>query len=81
MSLAAAIERPKASQPMGHRVRRVIKLLLIVASLQACASVDLQRRDETTCADRGIEPGTSDFAACVQEQQTLRAYFLTMPHR
>jgi hypothetical protein len=61
-------------------MRRALHVILVLTSLQGCASVeDLQRRDEATCARNGLQPGASDFTACVQEQQTRREYFLTMP--
>ena len=70
----------RAIHPNGNEMRHPIPLLIMVASLTACASMEeLHARDEATCARKGLQPDSPDFNSCVEEQQMLRSYFLTRP--
>ena len=61
-------------------MRLAIPVLMMLASLTGCASVEeLHARDEATCARKGLQPDSPDFAACVQEQQMLRRAFMSHP--
>jgi hypothetical protein len=65
---------------MRNGISRAIFLAFMLTGLADCASVDdLHRRDEANCAGEGHEPGTSDFASCVQWQEVLRRSFLASP--
>lgn len=47
-------------------------LMLLVA---ACASPEeLRRRDEAVCASYGFQPGTPEFASCLQRENIARRY-------
>jgi hypothetical protein len=63
-------------------MRLAVPVLLMLASLSGCASVeDLHARDEATCARNGLQPDSRDFNACVEEQQMLRRAFMSHPGR
>ncbi len=56
-------------------MRILVPVLLIVASLAGCVSAeDVRRADEAQCAGYGFQPGTPDFAACLQRENLARRY-------
>ena len=63
---------------MIHRLFRSSAALHALASLAACVSPEeLRREDEAACVGYGFQPGTNDFAACLQRESLARRYQLT----
>jgi hypothetical protein len=55
-------------------VQIVIAIMLI--GLAACVSPEeLRARDEAACARFGFQPGTPDFAVCLQRESLARSYY------
>jgi hypothetical protein len=55
-----------------------LALGLALASLAGCVSPEqLRQEDEAACASFGFQPGTNDFAACLQRESLARRYALT----
>jgi hypothetical protein len=69
-----------ARHPKGNAMQRAIPVLIMLASLTGCVSMEeLYARDEATCARSGFQPDSTDFNTCVQGQQMLRDYFMARP--
>ncbi len=48
---------------------------MLLAALAGCISPeDLRRADEAQCTGYGFQPGTPDFAACLQRESLARRY-------
>lgn len=48
---------------------------LLLFGVTACASPEeLRRQDAAACASYGFQPGTPEFAACVQRESIARRY-------
>jgi hypothetical protein len=48
---------------------------MILAGISACVSPEeLRARDEAACRSYGFQPGTADFASCLQRQIIARRY-------
>jgi hypothetical protein len=64
--------------PMRYRLLSCLALGLALASLAACVSPEeLRREDEAACMSFGFQPGTNEFAACLQRESLARRYQLT----
>jgi len=64
--------------PMSCRRLAPIAWALAFASLAACVSPgELRHEDEAACLSFGFQPGTNDFAACLQRESLARRYELT----
>ena len=75
--LISAVE-PDVIDPMSSLLLRRVPSALALASLAACISPEeLRREDEAACVSFGFQPGTSDFAACLQRESLARRYQLT----
>jgi hypothetical protein len=63
---------------MRYNHRACLAAGLALASLAGCVSPEeLRREDEAACASFGFQPGTNDFAACLQRESLARRYTLT----
>ena len=48
---------------------------VILAILTGCATADeLRERDEAACIGYGFQPGTAEFATCLQRESIARRY-------
>jgi hypothetical protein len=75
--LVSAVEATLTDR-MRHHLFLGIALGLALASLAACVSPEeLRHEDEAACASFGFQPGTNDFAACLQRESLARRYELT----
>jgi hypothetical protein len=62
---------------MRYNPLACLALGLALASLAGCVSPEeLRQRDEAACASFGFQPGTNDFAACLQRESLARRYAL-----
>lgn len=60
---------------MRRLVHRLVVIALAALPLAACVSAaDIRRADEAQCTSYGFQPGTSDFAACLQRESLARRY-------
>jgi hypothetical protein len=60
---------------MTINVARVVICALTLLSLCACVSAqELRAQDEAACASYGFQPGTPDFAGCLQRESLARNY-------
>jgi hypothetical protein len=77
LSLFRAVRRTGVDR-MPYR----LFLLVMLASLAACVSPEeLRRRDEAVCAGYGFQPGTNDFAACLQRESLARRFALSQQYQ
>jgi hypothetical protein len=54
--------------------------VIMLAGLTACVSLEeLRAQDEATCRSFGFQPGTPDFAACLQRESLARRYAAPQP--
>jgi len=56
---------------MARSSRLMLGTSLIGLALACCGSppeAEVRQRDVAVCASRGFQPGTPDFAACLQQQ-------------
>ncbi len=52
---------------------RIAGVLIGVIALAGCATPDeLRQRDAAACESYGFQPGTPDFAACLQREELAR---------
>lgn len=60
---------------MRGRFILVALLGLLLVGLTACISPEeLRAQDEAACQGYGFQPGTTDFAACLQRESLARRY-------
>lgn len=53
---------------------------MMLASLTACVSAEeLRAQDEASCRSFGFQPGTPDFASCLQRESLARRYYSYPP--
>ena len=53
---------------------------IMLYGLAACDSPEeLRAHDEAACASYGFQPGTPDFAACLQRESLARRYYAPPP--
>ncbi len=65
---------------MSRNSIRLIAASLLLASLSACVSAgELRTHDEAACRSFGFQPGTPDFAACLQRETLARRYAYPPP--
>jgi hypothetical protein len=58
---------------LSSLARVALTLLGAAVSLSGCVSPEqLRQRDEAACASYGFQPGTPDFAACLQREALAR---------
>jgi hypothetical protein len=53
-------------------------LAVILAILTGCATADeLRERDEAACIGYGFQPGTAEFATCLQREGIARRRYMS----
>jgi hypothetical protein len=53
---------------------------LMLLSLTGCVSeAELHQRDQGQCSTYGFQPGTTEFARCMQQENLARQYYLDQP--
>jgi hypothetical protein len=66
---------------MGRIVRIAVPGFAFL-SLAGCVSAqELRQHDEAVCASYGFQPGSADFAKCLQRENLARRYgYVGWPH-
>jgi hypothetical protein len=60
---------------MTGRIVLAILFAAALAGLAGCVSPEeLRREDEAVCSSFGFQPGTTDFAGCLQRESLARRY-------
>jgi hypothetical protein len=60
---------------MFQRVSAPAAAGLVLSVLVGCVSPEeVRRADEAACAGYGFQPGTTDFASCLQRESLARRY-------
>lgn len=63
-----------------NSVARMTVLALALAGLAGCVTPEeLRAQDEAACRSYGFQPGTPDFAACLQRESLARRYYAAPP--
>jgi hypothetical protein len=66
---------------MTKRHAVLLVLSAVVPALAGCVSPqELRARDEATCRGYGFNPGTTEFATCLQREQLARQYYWSAPY-
>jgi hypothetical protein len=61
-------------------VVHIVASAIILTGLTACVSPEeIRARDEATCAGFGFQPGTPDFASCLQRESLARRSYAPPP--
>ena len=65
---------------MSRRQVKAAAFAIMLVGLTGCVSAEeLRARDDATCRSFGFQPGTPDFAACLQRESLARRYSASPP--
>ena len=60
---------------MARKALSAFAAAVALLGVAGCASPEeLRRQDEATCASYGFQPGSPDFASCLQRESIARRY-------
>jgi hypothetical protein len=69
-------EHPETEATMNLMAKSAALVLAFSAiALGGCATAqDIRQRDEAACTSYGFQPGTAEFASCLQRESIARRY-------